>query len=42
MNGAELKGKVQTVLGLIPPEELGITMTHEHLMCPMTPSALTN
>lgn len=26
-----LKGKVQTVLGLIEPSELGRTMTHEHL-----------
>lgn len=33
MNRAELKGKVQTVLGLIPAEELGITMAHEHLLC---------
>ena len=27
-----LAGKVQTVLGLIEPEELGITHTHEHLL----------
>lgn len=26
-----LKGKVQTVLGLIEPGQLGCTMTHEHL-----------
>lgn len=26
-----LSGKVQTVLGLIDPEQLGRTMTHEHL-----------
>ncbi|HUV51540.1 MAG TPA: phosphotriesterase-related protein [Dehalococcoidia bacterium] len=26
-------GKVQTVLGLIEPEELGITLPHEHLLC---------
>ncbi|HEY81931.1 MAG TPA: phosphotriesterase-related protein [Dehalococcoidia bacterium] len=32
----ELKGKVQTVLGLIAPEELGITLPHEHLICDAT------
>ena len=25
------QGLVQTVLGLVPPSELGATMTHEHL-----------
>jgi len=33
LNRSELKGKVQTVLGLIQPEELGITLPHEHLIC---------
>ena len=33
MPRSELKGKVQTVLGLIQPEELGITLPHEHLIC---------
>ncbi|XP_068605115.1 phosphotriesterase-related protein [Brachionichthys hirsutus] len=28
---SELSGKVQTVLGLIDPDQLGRTMTHEHL-----------
>lgn len=28
---SSLKGKVQTVLGLIEPHQLGRTMTHEHL-----------
>uniref|UniRef100_A0A3Q3N011 N-acetyltaurine hydrolase n=1 Tax=Mastacembelus armatus TaxID=205130 RepID=A0A3Q3N011_9TELE len=28
---AELTGKVQTVLGLVDPDQLGRTMTHEHL-----------
>ena len=32
MNGVSLAGKVQTVLGPIEPEELGVTMTHEHLL----------
>ena len=32
MNKSELKGKVQTVLGLISPEDLGITLPHEHLI----------
>ena len=27
-----LVGKIQTVLGPIPPEQLGVTMTHEHLL----------
>ena len=31
MGIAELVGKVQTVLGPIAPEDLGITMMHEHL-----------
>jgi phosphotriesterase-related protein len=29
-------GKVQTVLGLIDPEDLGITLCHEHLMLDMS------
>ncbi|XP_058036894.1 phosphotriesterase-related protein isoform X3 [Ahaetulla prasina] len=28
---SSLKGKIQTVLGLIEPSQLGYTMTHEHL-----------
>ncbi len=28
----ELAGKVQTVLGLIEPQEMGTTITHEHLL----------
>ena len=32
MKKSNLKGKVQTVLGLIEPEELGITLPHEHLL----------
>lgn len=28
---SKLSGKVQTVLGLVDPEQLGRTMTHEHL-----------
>ena len=30
--GAKNKGKIQTVLGLINPEDLGATVTHEHLL----------
>lgn len=33
MKRAELKGKVQTVLGLMEPSEMGITLPHEHLIC---------
>ena len=29
----ELSGKVQTVLGAVDPNVLGITMPHEHLLC---------
>jgi phosphotriesterase-related protein len=31
-----LSGKVQTVLGPIEPEKLGVTITHEHLLIDMT------
>ncbi len=33
-------GKVQTVLGLIDPEALGVTLTHEHLLLDTTSFAL--
>ncbi len=36
MKRAELKGKVQTVLGLMKPSEMGITLPHEHLICDAT------
>lgn len=32
MSSGSLAGKVQTVLGPIHPEHLGVTMTHEHLL----------
>ncbi|MCZ6865763.1 MAG: phosphotriesterase-related protein [Chloroflexi bacterium] len=32
MVSSKLSGKVQTVLGPIGPDDLGVTMTHEHLM----------
>lgn len=32
MNSLSLAGKVQTVLGAIEPEDLGVTMTHEHVL----------
>ena len=32
MSLQDVTGKIQTVLGLIEPSELGITMTHEHLL----------
>ena len=31
-----LAGKAQTVLGLLPPEELGVTLPHEHLFADLT------
>ncbi len=36
MTIAALAGKVQTVLGLIEPESLGITLPHEHLLIDQT------
>ena len=32
MRQVELAGKVQTVLGLIQADDLGVTLTHEHLL----------
>lgn len=32
MADSEMKGKIQTVLGLIEPEQMGVTLTHEHLL----------
>lgn len=32
MVASEISGKVQTVLGLIAPEDLGVTLSHEHIM----------
>ena len=32
-----LAGKAQTVLGVISPEKLGVTLTHEHLLIDMSP-----
>ena len=36
MDSAALSGKVQTVLGPIEPDRLGITLTHEHLLIDLT------
>jgi len=35
-----MKGKIQTVLGLINPDELGPTLIHEHILCDVTPPGL--
>ena len=32
MAGFDIEGKVQTVLGLVEPGELGVTFTHDHLL----------
>ena len=37
MANFDLAGRVQTVLGPIAPEELGVTLTHEHLLIDMSP-----
>ena len=33
MSNLNLAGKIQTVKGIIEPEKLGVTLTHEHLFC---------
>ena len=37
---SDLKGNIQTVLGLIEPSELGFTQTHEHLLITLLPPAI--
>ncbi len=32
---SQLSGRVQTVLGTIDPSEMGVTITHEHLVIEM-------
>ena len=36
MSTTNLAGKIQTVLGLIDPDELGVTLAHEHLICDLS------
>lgn len=40
MTRDDLKGKIQTVTGLIEPDELGPTLMHEHILCDITPPPL--
>ena len=40
MTRDELRGKIQTVTGLIAPEQLGSTLMHEHILCDITPPRL--
>jgi phosphotriesterase-related protein len=37
MKQAQLKGRVQTVLGIIDAESLGVTLPHEHLLADLSP-----
>ena len=37
MTTNELRGKIQTVLGLIEPDALGRTLMHEHVLCDIRP-----
>jgi len=37
---ASLRGKVQTVSGVIAPEALAATLMHEHVLCDITPPSL--
>lgn len=39
MTPSDLKGKVQTVTGLVAPETLGATLMHEHLFIDLNPPA---
>ena len=36
------RGRIQTVRGLIEPEQLGPTLIHEHVLCDLTPPSLAN
>ena len=40
MTRNELRGRVQTVSGVIAPETLGATLMHEHLICDIRTPAL--
>jgi phosphotriesterase-related protein len=37
LSRSELRGSVQTVLGLIDPADLGATLLHEHVLCDIRP-----
>jgi phosphotriesterase-related protein len=37
MTRDELRGRIQTVLGLIEPAALGRTLMHEHVLCDIRP-----
>jgi phosphotriesterase-related protein len=39
---AAFRGMVQTVRGPVPPETLGLTLMHEHLLCDVTPPELAS
>jgi phosphotriesterase-related protein len=40
LDRSQLKGRAQTVLGLIDPALLGSTLMHEHIICDITPPRL--
>jgi phosphotriesterase-related protein len=40
LSRSDLKGRSQTVLGLIDPAQLGSTLMHEHIICDITPPKL--
>ena len=40
MAHGNLRGKVQTVAGLIAPDRLGATLMHEHVLCDITPPSV--
>jgi phosphotriesterase-related protein len=42
MTRQELKGRIQTVLGVIDPDDVGPTLMHEHIFCDITPPRLAH
>ena len=40
MKRSDLKGRIQTVLGLIEPGQLGRTLMHEHVLCDIRPPGI--
>jgi predicted metal-dependent phosphotriesterase family hydrolase len=39
---SQLSGKIQTVLGIVEPKELGFTHMHEHLLITVLPEGSRN
>ena len=39
--GMDVKGYIQTVTGRMPADEMGMTLTHEHVLCDSAPDSYT-